>query len=927
MSNFQIEFSNPWLLFVLIPALFLALYPHFRMAKRYRRTRNRITSVVLHTTLMVLAVFLLAGMNFSYHVPNKQNEIIVLVDTSVSNDEGRSDRDDFIYDLVRGKDPDVKMGVVTFGFGECVLTAPMSYDGVELYNSYIVAESPDQTATDVASALEYARTLITYPETSKIVLISDGLETDNQASRVIRSIAAEGIKVDTVYFSQETYENEVQLTGVTMPDENIVQGQEFEFTLSLKSSFEGNAQIVVFDNDEEQENSPVFRLREGEQTVLVKHTFTTGGMHDLRFNITGEYDTLTPNNTLHSYYYLEIFDDLLLVEREEGEARQLNDLLKENFNTTVINIADANLPQTVRALQDYDQVVLVNISNRDMPMNFITALNSYVKEVGGGLFTVGGDRVEDGKTIANAYNSYDIQGSFQGSNTLDDKEMAQKGKIYQEMLPVEVIHYTPPVAVMFILDRSGSMTEAFSNGTRLDFAKNGALECLNYLSIRDWAGLITFEDGYSMDVNMIPMTRSGDIIAAIDQVKGGGGTNYAGAFDKAGEQLNSFLTSKIVQRAHIIVISDGEPGDPYVFKDRENQADGYGDILKRLNEETDGAITASFVCFNGGGLQRENMQKAAEAGGGNYYEITNVQELSNSLRSELLAPEIKEYVAEPFTPRVTEQSSILSGIDVTALPELGGFYGVDIKEGASAPLYSTYAPLYASWRYGAGRVGSFMCDLNGKWSNNFLTDENGVGKQLIHNIIRSLFPAQSIRAQDIEVSIEEQNYVAQMNIYTDVNEGEMIEVTVTSPNGTQQTLYPSATEGFSRLSVAVTTPGRHTILVEKKNADGVVLASCTTYRTLSYSADYDAFVDSETGREFMEELATRGNGVVAEDVEDVFASFKSYLEREFNPTILFCVLIAVMFLLDIAVRKFKFKWIHEMVRNAKRKREQKGGKK
>ena len=42
----KIIFSNgPWWLLLLIPALALTLIPYFKLKKRYRRTRNRISSM------------------------------------------------------------------------------------------------------------------------------------------------------------------------------------------------------------------------------------------------------------------------------------------------------------------------------------------------------------------------------------------------------------------------------------------------------------------------------------------------------------------------------------------------------------------------------------------------------------------------------------------------------------------------------------------------------------------------------------------------------------------------------------------------------------------------------------------------------------------------------------------------------------------
>ena len=100
MVNFSIQFSNPWFLLLLIPALFLALLPYFRMNKRYRKTRNRIASIALHITVMVLSICVLAGITFEYDLPNKENEVILLVDTSDSGSEDMEDKNDFVKSVI-----------------------------------------------------------------------------------------------------------------------------------------------------------------------------------------------------------------------------------------------------------------------------------------------------------------------------------------------------------------------------------------------------------------------------------------------------------------------------------------------------------------------------------------------------------------------------------------------------------------------------------------------------------------------------------------------------------------------------------------------------------------------------------------------------------------------------------------------------------
>ena len=66
MHNFRLVFSiSPWLMLLLIPAVAIALIPHFRLSKKYRRTRNRITSLVLHLLVMFFSISVLAGLGIS----------------------------------------------------------------------------------------------------------------------------------------------------------------------------------------------------------------------------------------------------------------------------------------------------------------------------------------------------------------------------------------------------------------------------------------------------------------------------------------------------------------------------------------------------------------------------------------------------------------------------------------------------------------------------------------------------------------------------------------------------------------------------------------------------------------------------------------------------------------------------------------------
>ena len=186
---------------------------------------------------------------------------------------------------------------------------------------------------------------------------------------------------------------------------------------------------------------------------------------------------------------------------------------------------------------------------------------------------------------------------------------------------------------------------------------------------------------------------------------------------------------------HIILVTDGQPFDP-LYENPEEKTGGYGEVIKRYHD-TDG-ITWSIAAIGGNASTISDLQEAADVGGGKFYGTWDVQTLPLLMREDLNRKEIKEAMPGPFQLSIHAQTNVTSGIEENAIPLLDGFYGTALKEGASAPLFATYAPLYAQWKFGEGRVGSFMCDLNGYWSKDFL--ESAVGQKLIFNMIDDLLP-------------------------------------------------------------------------------------------------------------------------------------------------------------------------------------------
>lgn len=897
MQNFRIYFSHPWLLLLLIPAIALTLFPYFKANKKYRKTRNRILSMLFHGLAITLAILLLAGITFSYEKPNLENELIILVDTTDSNETSSDAKTEFVQSVVSISDGKYRLGIVKFGHGQ-VLSGKMTYDMEQALEDYLTSEVPDSTATDLASAIKYASTLFKNPETSKIVVLSDGIETDNNVLSVIKAIAAEGVKVDTVLYPNEEHD-EVQIYSVKTPDTRIILGDNFITELTVRSNFEGEkaATVSAYDNEELIGSTSVVLAGE-EQTFEIALSLAERGMHELRFEIACDDDTVQQNNSYRAFINLEAFDNILILEGKEGEGAKLATLLNENFSVTDMSFSEdlADIPRTIEQMAEYEQIILVNVAYSDMPAGFEEMLNEYVYDLGGGLFTVGGSLDElNGQKIPHAYNRNDIASST----------------YFKQMLPINAIDFTPPIAVMIVVDASASMSMG-----KLDAAKEGAEGCLDALSDRDFCGVMSFQTRASEELEILPVTQKDTIRDTIKKIGGDsgahGGTIFSDAIMRAGRALSVINN---VERKHIILVTDGNPGDQYEVYSAYIE-DNYNDD-----------ITMSIVTINNeDSALTEQMTNAATLGGGKYYNVkpSELHKIPETMRNDLALEAVAEInYGEPFHPTIKDRTPAVAGVESTFIPELTGYYGTVAKKDASVPLMGEYVPIYAEWKYGKGSVGSFMCDLSGIWSQTFMEDV--VGKTIITNIVNSIFPMEDVRADSIGYVLKSENYHYQLGVYG-IGETERVEVSVTPIS---EHLVSVLEEGVSiqtlesgrRFNFIIKDAGLYEIVIKKLDEAGVELSRVVLYEAFSYSQEYNTFTDRRPiGEELLTLLAEQGKGSVVGDPAEVFASFLPTIKKTVDPRIVLLILSIIFVLLDIAARKFKFKWPHEIIRERKLKK-------
>ncbi|MDE5601281.1 MAG: hypothetical protein K2J16_02165, partial [Clostridia bacterium] len=117
-------------------------------------------------------------------------------------------------------------------------------------------------------------------------------------------------------------------------------------------------------------------------------------------------------------------------------------------------------------------------------------------------------------------------------------------------------------------------------------------------------------------------------------------------------------------------------------------------------------------------------------------------------------------------------------------------------------------------------------------------------------IIQNLFPLEAIKTDELVALLRQDNYSVQLSVSSKLEEGQKVEVNVTPLTDEAIAFYQDPipvefADGYTRFMFDITCEGVYKITMEKKGADGSVLATLDTYYSFSYSQEYNFFPDRE----------------------------------------------------------------------------------
>jgi Ca-activated chloride channel family protein len=602
---------------------------------------------------------------------------VVLVDVSASiTDEQLAKAQAYVDQVVAARKDDDKVFVVSFARHPRLLSA--DEDGKV---PRLGRHAGEEAASDLQSALQLAYGLYPPGYLPRAVVVSDGLETSGDLLAEAYKARDFGVRVSWQSFDAQ-HPKEIRVAGLHLPEE-IKVGAPFEVRADIWSTHEEEISLSLRQDDFPNGLEPhkTVRLHPGMNRVAFKSEAKAAGFttYTLTMKPPAE-DAEKANNQAVMTGPVKGRPRVLYVEGEYERQPQVASyfaraMARENIDVEVRGAR--GMPSTARELERYDLVLLSDVGQQFMGLAQMQALESYVRDLGGGFIMSGGE---------DSFGS----GGYQGTRI-------------EKLLPVkfdgEKDRSQPSLALVLVMDRSGSM---FDDG-KLEAAKQSAIATAEVLEASDLISVITFDQQAYTIVRLQRAANRMAIATAISRITADGGTNVLPGLQEAYRALAPVPA----KRKHVIVMTDGQASH-----------DGIADLCREMIAAR---ITVSSVGI--GDFDRTLLEMIAQSGEGRFYEARSVADLPRIFVKETLEVQKSQLVEDQVKAVVAKRADLIEGTGVESAPYLHGYVSTKAKQGADVILISDERgePLLASWRVGTGQVAAWTSDLKNRWGAEWLT--------------------------------------------------------------------------------------------------------------------------------------------------------------------------------------------------------------
>ncbi len=848
-------FTAPLALLLLLTIPFVIYIGLPRAA--FRRGRD-IASLALRLLILLFVILALAGTQVIRAADKLA--VVYLLDASDSvGQEAREAQLAYLQDSLANMAPDDQAAVVVFG-ANAVVERPMS----SVREIGALRSTPLTSNTDLEEAIGLGLALFPSDSARRMVILSDGQATVGDAEATARRAAATGVEISYVRVERAPTP-EVLVSDVRVPD-SVGAGQQFDLSMTVEADEATPATVTVF-ADGAIIHTEAVNLRQGLNNYSLALTAGDSGFPLFQVQVTpANGDGFYQNNQLSAFSRVVGPPRVLLVAPSDEETRYLAEALTE-LGMEVVQRLPTELPIGNPALLDYDSIVLANVSASQLSNARMNNLNTYVRDLGGGLVVVGGPA------------AYAPGGYFQTP--------------LEEALPVEMQlrdqQRLPQLTIAYVIDRSGSMSIAGASGVaNLELAKEAIIRSIDFLQPTDRAGVISFDVDGMWIAQIQPVLDRIGLQRLIATLGAGGGTDILAGMQLAAQALQADPSP----RKHIILLTDGGASPT-----------GLVDLAGELFQQYD--VTTSVIAIGSGAA--DFLENMAQAGGGNYHAVNLVETIPTIFTQETVLASRSYILEEEFVPALSGSSPIMNNI--TSAPPLLGYVATTARQTAQVILSGPEPyrdPILAAWQYGLGRSVAFTSDATARWATNWVTWDGFA--QFWSQAVQWTITETASNNIEARVVLEGE----QARLVVDARHGEDSEGVSEGDflNGLALNANVVSPDGETvNVTLQQVAPGRYEAVFVPESEGAYVIglsdADLTINQQLgwvmSYSPEYS--LNARAGNLLADIADLTGGRSLAETPEAVFAHNLA-AQAAYNPIWQYLLLAAILLLpFDIAVRR------------------------
>lgn len=780
-------------------------------------------------------------------------DVVVIVDRSRSMPEDADARaEELIRLLGAERRTGDRLAVVTFGRAPRV-EEPLSGAGAFGGFQHVV----DDEASDLASALDAAASLIPQARRGHVLVISDGRATGEDVRSAAHRLAARGLVVDYRHLAREEGPLDLAVTGLDVPP-SVSKDEPFQLTATVHASAATEAQVVL-----ERDGVPLARgpyaFKAGENLLTFRDLIGEEGLAQYRLRIETAKDRLVENDTGRAVLRV-VGPPRVLLMSAHGSAGVLGRALGEAG--ILLDVREPG-PLSLGDLENVSSVVLEDVDANHLTEKGLRSLAKAVEFAGVGLVMTGGRH------------------SF--------GEGGYRRSPLEALLPVSLElrqdQHRAAVAMSLLLDSSCSMAATVPDGrTKMQLATEGVMAGLTLLDERDEASLHVVDTAPTRIFGMTPVHHDQPFAGA--QIGGGG--IYLGVALRAGAR--EILRSEKPTR-HIILFSDASDTEA---------PDDYRDTLAMLRSEN---VTVSVIGLGtSGDPDAELLREVALLGGGRVYFADDAMSLPRLFSQETIAVARAAFVGGKIGLSVGTDLALLGRPPSGALPSVGGYNVTYLKPTAGVGLRTTdenKAPLLALWTRGAGKVVAYTGEVDGKYTG-AIREWPGY-RALVEQLVRWSLPPENRNSAAVARATRRKD---QLHVTYELDSS------VAEPDEPPRLLLLSE-DGTSSSEIALrpTEPGRYELtlpLVGSGTYFPVVKTGDRALRiepvALPYAPEFEPALPG-SGRAVLGELAQRTGGIERLSMESLFEALAaSPRTRSLAPLLIWLAMGLV--LSEVFVRRF-----------------------